>query len=374
MSPRHTLARTAVLVAFAAFVAACTTHDGDNDDEASDPSDATLESSLETPDDPNTLDAFEGRASWIDTYASYPSACVDRIDPIDGARAVFHGCYDWHSSVHAHWAVLRADREGSRSRPSRATHVHERLSEAEMAKVADDLRADPSFESPYGRAWLLRLVTEHVKWSGQRLGAPSARLRTLGDETARGLIETFTQRLPDPARADYRSDAWTVAQLFSHAHTAGDAALETRVRDLVARSFVAHPLEWDDTNDHDPASFFSAYWSQAYVIALTQTPARALAILRPELLSDAALTPLADPGVRSDVHHLGINWSRAWGIKALARHAVASLGASHPTSVRLSAAYHAHVRAGRERHLRYRGDYYAYDHWVPQFAIYAITD
>lgn len=361
--------RNALVLAFAAWMAACSIQD-----DAPDVDDTTLESSLETPDDPNTLDAFEGRASWIDNYASFPSSCVDRIDPIDAAHAVFHGCYDWHSSVHAHWAVLRADREGSQSKPARARRVDDRLSEAAIAKVADELRSDPGFESPYGRAWLLRLVTEHVTWSSQRLGTPSPRLLAIGTETARGLIETFAQRLPDPARADYRSDAWTLAQLFSFAKATRDASLESKVRSLVERSFVARPLRWEDTNDHDPASFFSAYWSQVYVIALTQTPERALEMIRPEEISDAALTPLPDPGVRSNVHHLGINWSRAWGIKALARHAVASRGATHATSLRLGAAYHAHVRAGRERHLRYRGDYYAYDHWVPQFAIYAITD
>ena len=28
----------------------------------------------------------------------------------DTGHAVFHGCYDWHSAVHAHWALLRVAR------------------------------------------------------------------------------------------------------------------------------------------------------------------------------------------------------------------------------------------------------------------------
>ena len=28
----------------------------------------------------------------------------------DTTHAVFHGCYDWHSSVHGHWALVRVAR------------------------------------------------------------------------------------------------------------------------------------------------------------------------------------------------------------------------------------------------------------------------
>ena len=41
---------------------------------------------------------------------------------------------------------------------------------------------------------------------------------------------------------------------------------------------------------------------------------------------------------------------------------------------RLVDAYLVHVLEGRKRHFKYRGNYYAYDHWVPQFGLYAITD
>jgi hypothetical protein len=40
---------------------------------------------------------------------------------------------------------------------------------------------------------------------------------------------------------------------------------------------------------------------------------------------------------------------------------------------RFADAYEAHVRAGVRDHDRFVGDYAAYDHWVPQFAIYALT-
>jgi hypothetical protein len=37
-------------------------------------------------------------------------------------------------------------------------------------------------------------------------------------------------------------------------------------------------------------------------------------------------------------------------------------------------AYEAHVEVGLRDHDRGAGNYHAYDHWVPQFAVYALTE
>jgi hypothetical protein len=67
-------------------------------------------------------------------------------------------------------------------------------------------------------------------------------------------------------------------------------------------------------------------------------------------------------------HALGMNWSRAWAFKALA---AAAPEAGRP---RFQAAYQAHVTAAWRHHGQKAGDKWAYDHWVPQFAVYALTD
>ncbi len=338
--------------------------------------DRTLEASLTAPLPESDLDTFAERASWIDTYGAIPADCVAKHDERDGRRALFHGCYDWHSSVHAHFAVLRMDLAGTGKRARLAEQIDARLTPEEIARVAAELEAEPWFESPYGRAWLLRLVTEHETWSIARTGTADRRLRSLGEATAAGLVASFATRTPDPKAADYRSDAWTLAQLVAYARATKDAALEQSAVRLVEAGFTQRPLRWSETNDHDPNAFMSTYWSQVCLLATTfaADPSRLITLLAPSELPDEALTPLPDPGIATDVHHLGINWSRAWAIKALARVATTALGPSDATTKKLVAAYHAHVLAGRERHFRYRGDYFAYDHWVPQFAVYAITD
>lgn len=74
---------------------------------------------------------------------------------------VFTNSRDWHSSVHAHWAALSmarisGDREGERQ-------ILSRLTPYELQQERTRLTADPSFELPYGRSWLLLLQAELLK-------------------------------------------------------------------------------------------------------------------------------------------------------------------------------------------------------------------
>ncbi len=363
--------RLALCAALGASAVACTDLGSAGDEEAA--SDDTLRESLSGQESAFDVDAFPSRAQWIDTYGSVPAGCVAQHDDLHGTRALFHGCYDWHSSVHAHWAVYRASLAGSGRVRTLARGVDARITADEVAKVATELESDHSFENPYGRAWLLHLATEHATWN-QRQGTPSRRLRALGDRTAKTLLDDLTTFGPDRLSADYRSDAWALAQVLLYGRATSQPAITDAATRLIRSTFAAQPVRWDEANDDDPSAFMSTYWSSVYVLALA-LPARELVeLIPPQDIPDDALTPLPDPGVATDVHHLGVNWSRAWAIKALARRAKEALGATDAQTQRLVRAYHAHVHAGRERHFRYRGNYYAYDHWVPQFAVYAITD
>lgn len=80
-----------------------------------------------------------------------------------GAGAIFTGSFDWHSSVHAHWALLSMARLThdtplqrkllSRLRPENIQAERTFLNDAENI----------GFEMPYGRAWLLLMLAELSK-------------------------------------------------------------------------------------------------------------------------------------------------------------------------------------------------------------------
>lgn len=78
-----------------------------------------------------------------------------------GARTVFTGSFDWHSSVHAHWALLSIARLTDdallqRKLLSRLTPENLEAERAFLNKVIE-------FEMPYGRAWLLLMLVELSK-------------------------------------------------------------------------------------------------------------------------------------------------------------------------------------------------------------------
>ena len=77
---------------------------------------------------------------------------------------VFRGSYEWHSSVHMHWSLLRlrALSPPLAARGEIESHFDEHLS---AGKVAVERRyageaGRGSFERPYGWAWLLKLQCE----------------------------------------------------------------------------------------------------------------------------------------------------------------------------------------------------------------------
>src|SRR5947209_3889595 len=95
-------------------------------------------------------------------YPSKPADVLNDAKDVKAPRAVhpaFYGSFDWHSSVHGHWMLVRLLRlypdlpENKQIRATLAEHLTARNLKAEA-----DYFARPnaqSFERPYGWAWLL---------------------------------------------------------------------------------------------------------------------------------------------------------------------------------------------------------------------------
>ena len=113
-------------------------------------------------------------------FAKLALACIDREYPnkpehvLDSAadakpprdfHPAFFGCYDWHSSVHGHWMLVRLLKTfpdlPSQQGDSRAALAPHFTAEA-MATEARylDIKSNRSFERTYGWAWTLRLMSE----------------------------------------------------------------------------------------------------------------------------------------------------------------------------------------------------------------------
>jgi hypothetical protein len=279
---------------------------------------------------------------------------LDKLAPIieeqvarrDTRHDVFHGCIDWHSAVHGHWALLRIARV--LERPELAARVDALLDPRKIAAEAKWFDRYAEFEMPYGRAWFLRLAVEHGRFADT--------LRPMASALAATVRAYYTARKPSPDTYEYDNASWAFAQLHAwYVHTA-DATGLAFIHDHLATSF-AEPPKRAFSDDAD--EFFSLAGNWLYLIA-SAAPERLATAVAAAKLGD--LEPRRE--LARTAHGLGLNWSRAWCLAKLAR----VLG-----DARYRTAFDAHVAVGKAHHDKKADDVWAYRHWVPQFAVYALT-
>src|ERR1700685_3941672 len=90
------------------------------------------------------------------------------VKPPRELTPAFYGCYDWHSSVHGHWLLVRLMRRfpGAAFAADARRAVGQSLTEANIRQEVKYLNEDgrSSFERPYGLVWLLQLVAALKEW------------------------------------------------------------------------------------------------------------------------------------------------------------------------------------------------------------------
>lgn len=264
----------------------------------------------------------------------------------DTEHAIFHGCVDWHSAVHGHWALLTAARLAG----DEALHgfVMERLAgiEAEREFIA----TNPAFEMPYGRAWFLRLATEAERGGEQCL-------RPMAEEIAGSLVEYMKARTFDPSIGSYQSQSWALINLRAWGVHAGADDLVTFVDERVRATPLA---ACDPEADVRAGSFMATATNWAWLVSLAPSQPdarRAIATLLPEPRAVRPLETIA-------TNHLhALNFSRAWGLWRIFR---------LTGDARWRASYARHVRTSYERHDWWAGDHRKVGHWVAQFGVLAL--
>lgn len=290
---------------------------------------------------------------------------------------LFHGSFDWHSSVHAHWMLARLarSRPSAESRTSIRQHFARRF---DARAVATELAvlAEPgasTFERPYGWAWLLALADELAAWSDPE----GRRCRGLIEPLAARIRARFTGFLP---RADYAvragthvNSAFALVFALHHARRIGDRDLESLCLERSRHWFGTDrnaPVHWEPSG----FDFLSPALAEAELMRHVFPPAEFanwLTALVPTFGRDASF-PLAVPvrvADRSDPHivHLdGLNLSRAWCWRGIA----ASLPATDPRRELAGASAARHLAAGLDAVAT--GDYSG-DHWLATFAVLATS-
>ncbi|MEL6979898.1 MAG: DUF2891 family protein, partial [Pseudomonadota bacterium] len=158
------------------------------------------------------FEAIEAEApALMAAMADQAAYCLARRDT---NHAVFNGCIDWHSSVHATWALLAYRRAAGDPRFDRL--LAQTLTPEGLSEEWALLRRRPGFEAPYGRAWFLRLALENRALGREPDLAPMA------DDVADGMMAAFrrlerARRGPSPLIASYDNHSWALINMLDYA-------------------------------------------------------------------------------------------------------------------------------------------------------------
>lgn len=293
------------------------------------------------------------------------------------AHPAFYGCYDWHSSVHGHWLMVRALKaypglpDAARLRAVLEAHLSTAAVAGELAYLTAPNRK--TFERTYGWAWLLKLSEELRSWPDPDAKRWAAALEPLAAGFA-AQYKTFLPKLTYPIRVGtHTNTAFGLAFALDYARAVGDRELEALIVERAKSYFGAdknYPASWEPGG----TDFFSPALMEADLIRrVLPGPefSRWLSAFLPELagggpkelLMPATVADRSDPQI---VHLDGLNLSRVWGLKGI----VSALPAGDPRRKVLDEAVKRHMDASLP-HVT-SGDY-AGEHWLASFALYALV-
>jgi hypothetical protein len=289
----------------------------------------------------------------------------------------FYGSYDWHSSVHGHWMLVRLLRlfpdlaEANEIRSVLQAHLT-----APNLKAETDYFARPDskpFERPYGWAWLLKLVQELKDWDDADARVWAKNVGPLADMVVARYREYFPKQTYPIRTGVHPNTAFGLSMAHDYARAVGDARLSALVEERARAYFGADagvPAAWEPGG----ADFFSPSLMEADLMQRVLTPAEFGAWFAKFLPTAAKGEPKAlfEPAVvtdRSDpqlVHLDGLNLSRAWSMRSIAR----ALPRGDPARAVLlaSAARHAESALGHVASGEYAGE-----HWLASFAVYLLS-
>ncbi len=286
-------------------------------------------------------------------------------------RPVFYGCFDWHSSVHGYWSIVRLMKdfpELDTSGEVRAV-LNEVITPANVAveKAFFEEYNNKDFERTYGWAWFLQLQNELSAWKDPDAQRWYNTLKTLEDL----LVTSYKMYLPKlyyPIRTgQHDNTAFGLSLAFDYALAIEDKAFEQTIREHARRLYEA---DVDCNLAYEPSGndFLSPCLEEALLMSRVMEVDEYRSWLKnflPVLFDPQMQLAPGKVSDRSDgklVHLDGLNFSRATCFYGIAR-----------KLPELS-----HLKLLAEEHFNYSignitaEDHYMGSHWLGTFALYAL--
>jgi hypothetical protein len=292
------------------------------------------------------------------------------VKPPRELTPAFYGCYDWHSSVHGHWLLVRllrlfptasfaADARAALSQSLTPAHIA-----GEVRYLSGEGRA--SFERAYGLAWLLQLAAELKEFDDPDARQWSAALHPL-EEAVVARISGWLPKLEHPIRTgEHNNTAFAMGLMLDYARIAGrnefGRLVDSRVRDYYLKDTVC-PIAYEPSGE----DFLSPCLAEADVLRRV-LPAAEFGPWFTRFLPAVAMEPTRVGDVTDGkLYHLaGLNLSRAWMLEGI----VHKLPAGDPRRQSLLDLSARLRQAGLES---IKSEHYEGGHWLGSFAVYLVS-
>lgn len=282
----------------------------------------------------------------------------------------FYGCFDWHSSVHGHWSLVKLVKnfpeleKGAFARELLSERITKENIGAEIEYFMQE--QNKTFERTYGWAWLLKLDEELLTWDDPLARELEKNLSPLAELIAKMYVD-FLPKLNYPIRVGtHTNTAFGLTFAFDYAMETDNHELLTIISQR-ARDFYFYDTDCPVTWEPGGNDFLSPCLEEVNIMmrVLDQDEFR--------IWLDGFLPGLSDkdynlePGIvtdRSDgqlAHLDGLNFSRAWCLYDIASYLPE----------------YKHLEPVADRHIMHSlpditGGHYEGSHWLASFALLAL--
>ncbi|MEN8222791.1 MAG: DUF2891 domain-containing protein [Acidobacteriota bacterium] len=287
----------------------------------------------------------------------------------------FYGCFDWHSSVHGHWMLVRVLKVFPEIKIKKkilaALKRNITLENIAGEVVYLNEKSRKSFERTYGWSWLLKLAEELYTWNDP---AGKVLYKTLFPLTEK-IVSNYMNFLPKqtyPIRTGvHPNTAFGLLFALDFAKTLKNKDLEELVMKRSMEYFVRDmncPHSWEPGGE----DFFSPCLMEALLMSRAMNPWAFRSWFR-HFLPDLDKSSLLVPAIVSDrtdgkLSHLdGLNLSRVWCFSAILK----KLQDSDPLRGILENSIRIHLTTAMEN---IKSGHYEGEHWLGSFAVYAYSE
>lgn len=289
----------------------------------------------------------------------------------------FYGCFDWHSSVHGHWMLVKLLKsfpdlpESEQIRTALSQNFTKENVIREVEYLHQSNRA--SFERTYGWSWLLKLTAELYTWSDKQGNEWLENLQPLADAIEERYIDFLPKQEFPIRRGVHPNTAFGISFALDYAEVAEREELQdllvSRAKDYYMEDKNAAAAWEPDGDDFLSPSLMEAdlmsrilpkeifnNWFNTFLPGIEWGKPETL--LHPVPVSDRS-----DPKI---VHLDGLNLSRAWCMLRISR---ALPDHSQDKEILYNSAIeHANATLPYISSGNYEGE-----HWLASFAVYMMN-